>query len=789
MAPTHGTRRIYRRRGRIAGGLTLTVIAGLLMANAVNATDLFASARPDPGRVPLWLLVESMDGRGNNIRHPSWGEANQPYARIGSAHYADGVASPMAGPNARAISNRIINDANQNVFSERRITQWGWTWGQFLDHTFGLRLTTGPTATAANIPFDKKDPLELFRNDLGVIAFNRSAASEGTGTNRSNPREQTNTLPSYISANPVYGATNARLDWLRAGSLDGNPKNNEATLMLPGGYLPRRTARGDAAAAPAMDVEGRLRANPDSAVVAGDARANENIALTATHTLFAREHNRIVSLLPNRLSAEEKFQIARRVVIAEEQYITYEEFLPAMGVALPMYTGYKSNVDTTLSNEFASVGYRAHSQIHGVFELEVPADHYPKAQLDAFVAQGLEIRNPSATDGNEDATEIEIVVPLGVAFFNPDLVPAIGLGPLLQAIGAESQYNNDENIDNQLRSTLFQIPVPGNQGCLDGPTMPQCFHGVTDLGAIDIERGRDHGIGTYNQLRQAYGLPPKRSFTAITGEATDLFPVDPLLTRGNEINDPNLVDVLALTDIDGRPVDMNDDRALEDTATRDVRRTTVAARLKAIYGDVNAIDAFVGMIAEPHVPGTEFGETQLAIWTREFQRLRDGDRFFYGNDHGLNFIKNAYGIDFRKTLAQIIVANTDVPADEINPDVFLTSDDDLPATTCTVTYRVRDVGPRTFRVDLRISNTGRVPMRRWDLRWQFANGQEVRTDSGAQIIQSGPHGRDVAAIADRGSGTIAPGDSYRIGFTAEWDGVANAKPPNFTVRGARCAVS
>ncbi len=136
----------------------------------------------------------------------------------------------------------------------------------------------------------------------------------------------------------MYGATNARLDWLRTGSLDGNPANNRATLMLPGGYLPQATARGNPAAAPAMDIDGRLRANPSSAVVAGDARANENIGLTATHTLFAREHNRIVGLLPNWLSQEEKFQIARRIVIAEEQYITYQEFLPAMGVALRQYT-------------------------------------------------------------------------------------------------------------------------------------------------------------------------------------------------------------------------------------------------------------------------------------------------------------------------------------------------------------------------------------------------------------------------------------------------------------------
>ena len=84
-----------------------------------------------------------------------------------------------------------------------------------------------------------------------------------------------------------------------------------------------------------MDLMGALVATPEKAVVAGDVRANENIALTSMHTLFAREHNRIVaSLARTRLSDEDKFQIARRIVGAEIEYITYNEFLPAMGVRL-----------------------------------------------------------------------------------------------------------------------------------------------------------------------------------------------------------------------------------------------------------------------------------------------------------------------------------------------------------------------------------------------------------------------------------------------------------------------
>ena len=56
---------------------------------------------------------------------------------------------------------------------------------------------------------------------------------------------------------------------------------------------------------------------------------------------------------------------------------------------------------------------------------------------------------------------------------------------------------------------LFQVPKPGTPTGVPATRRsidPDCFTGVVDLGAIDIERGRDHGMPTYNELRQAYGL-------------------------------------------------------------------------------------------------------------------------------------------------------------------------------------------------------------------------------------------------------------------------------------------
>ncbi len=613
----------------------------------VSSLVLIATAAWLPSSVAAVRSSEmrTLDGSGNNLLHPDWGRAGTQYLRVAPSHYANGVSAMVAGPPARYVSNRIFNDIAQNVFSENGVSQWGWLWGQFLDHTFGLRDET--PAESSPIPFDANDPLEQFTNDFGVIDFARTPAA---GTGVTTPRQQINTVSSYIDAWNVYGGTAARLEWLRKGPVDGSLADNNAALLLPGGYMPRVDARGNAAAAPAMDLMGRLVGSPKKAVVAGDVRANENIALTAVHTLFAREHNRIVAALPASLSEEDKFQIARRVVGAEEQYITYTQFLPAVGVRLPAYRGYDPTVNAGLSNEFATVGYRGHSMIHGTME---PVGTYSKAQLAGFRAQGIAIQHERGA--------VRLEIPLNLTFGNPDLLVRVGLGRLLKGLATEREYRNDELIDNQLRSVLFQVPKPGaanpSSPCLDGPQLPSCFSGVVDLGAIDIQRGRDHGMPTYNALRRAYGLAPKRSFAAATGEATERFPST--INRTDAIDEPSILDFVELRDAKGNLVRPGTEAAAEDVVST-VRRTTLASRLRAIYGDVDRLDAFVGMVAEPHVAGAELGALQLAIWTRQFEALRDGDRFFYLNDPYLSTIARTYGIDYRHTLAQIIELNTGV---------------------------------------------------------------------------------------------------------------------------------
>jgi hypothetical protein len=162
-----------RRTPLIAALAVLAVVGALGVSGTAVADDGGVSDSPILG---IWE-VQSLNGINNNPFSPRAASAGTNYLRLGPTRYSDGRSAQVSGPNVRTVSNRIFNDDNVNVFSERDVTQWGFVWGQFIDHTFGLRQENG---TTANIPFSSADPLEAFRNDLGVVPFVRSAAAPGT---------------------------------------------------------------------------------------------------------------------------------------------------------------------------------------------------------------------------------------------------------------------------------------------------------------------------------------------------------------------------------------------------------------------------------------------------------------------------------------------------------------------------------------------------------------------------------------------------------------------------------
>ena len=105
--------------------------------------------------------------------------------------------------------------------------------------------------------------------------------------------------------------------------------------------------------------------------------------------------------------------------------------------------------------------------------------------------------------------------------------------------------------------------------------------------------------------------------------------------------------------------------------------------------------------------------------------------------------------------------------------------------SCQVTYAISSQWPDGFQAEVIVRNTGTTAVDGWNLRWSFANGQQLNQAWGATYTQSGAQ---VTATNVGWNGTISPGGSANFGFISSWSG-GNAKPTGFTLNGQECGVA
>jgi hypothetical protein len=548
-------------------------------------------------RCLLDIGIRSVTGFGNNLDHPTWGQTGADLLRVSPVAYADGISAPSA-PNSlspRQVSNNLNNQSDP-IFSfadnlgspqSKSLSDYSYVWGQFIDHD--IDLTKDNSGTAFDIP---ADPTRA-NDPMGTEPFTRSNFDPNTGTSTSNPRQQINSVSAFLDLSQVYGSTNVVADALRThsgGRLKTSPGN-----LLPFNNLNYFTQ----IQLNALNMANDAQQVPDGQLfAAGDRRANENIELTAVQTLFMRNHNRLagqLQALHPTWTDEQLYQEARKLNIAEEEIITYTEFLPAIlgPNALPAFLGYNDDVNPGIATEFSTVGFRFG---HSLLSNSVGRNNNDGTDITDV--------NPNGAGVNltEDFFRPDLINPNGVTVNlidtngNPDPHTSSGIGAILKADADNAANEMDLLLIDEVRNVLFGIP--------HGPG--------TDLAARDVQRARDHGIGTYNQVRVAYGLPAVTSFAQITSDVA------------------------------------------------------VQNELKATYGTVGKIDPFEGMLAEDHLAGADVGPTIKAILAKQFRHLRDGDRFFYLNE--TFSLQELTLLGQGNTLAKVIKNNTAIT--NLQSDVF-----------------------------------------------------------------------------------------------------------------------
>lgn len=132
------------------------------------------------------------------------------------------------------------------------------------------------------------------------------------------------------------------------------------------------------------------------------------------------------------------------------------------------------------------------------------------------------------------------------------------------------------------------------------------------MASLNIQRGRDHGLPAYNDVRAAYGLDRKNNFAEVTANPAK------------------------------------------------------QAALAAVYDSVDDIDLWVGGLVEDTLPNALVGELIRTVLAEQFTALRDGDRYWF--EHHLDRRQVA---EVRHTrLSDIIRRNSRID-DDIQNNVFV----------------------------------------------------------------------------------------------------------------------
>ncbi|KAJ8288623.1 hypothetical protein COCON_G00012820 [Conger conger] len=512
----------------------------------------------------------SHDGTCNNLQHPMWGASLTAFERLLKSVYDNGFNLPRGAterqhngfplPLPRLVSTTMIG--TETITPDDRYTHMLMQWGQFLDHDLDAtvaalsqsRFSDGQlcSAVCTNDPpcfpimFPPGDPRQARIGGARCMFFVRSSPVCGSGMtsllmNSVYPREQINQLTSYIDASNVYGSSDHESEEVRdlasqRGLLRQGIVQRSGKPLLP------------FATGPPTECMRDENESPIPCFLAGDHRANEQLGLTSMHTLWFREHNRVATELLRlnpHWDGDTIYHEARKIVGAQMQHITYSHWLPKIlgeaGVKLlGEYRGYDPNVNSGILNAFATAAFRfGHTLINPIlYRLDENFQPIPQGHIS-----------------------------LHKAFFSPfRIVNEGGIDPLLRGLfGVAGKMRvTSQLLNTELTERLFSMA-----------------HAVAlDLAAMNIQRGRDHGIPSYNDYRVFCNLTSAHTFDDLR----------------NEIRDPS-----------------------------------VREKLQRLYGTPLNIDLFPALMAEDVVPGSRLGPTLMCLLATQFRRLRDGDRFWYEN--------------------------------------------------------------------------------------------------------------------------------------------------------------
>eukprot|EP00049_Salpingoeca_infusionum_P017437 m.352947 g.352947 ORF g.352947 m.352947 type:complete len:1560 (-) comp16652_c0_seq1:288-4967(-) len=484
------------------------------------------------------LEYQSFDGFFNNIAHPELGAADIAMLRILPPAYSDATYLPREGPNPLTISRRVMA-GESGLPSYRNRTVFFVHYGQQVVEE--ILDAQRPPCIPEYVNIELEEGEEQYKAyTQGFIPLRRARYDFSTGWAPSVPREQLTEISAFFDGTLMYGPNKPWADELRSFE-DGMLRTVDESTDLKDMFPPRND-HGLPIANPPEPATHKIKSAKRQYLM-GNPRTNENPMLANFGIFWFRVHNLQAKKLKCKYphwSDEALFFEARKRTIALHQKITYYEWLPMMlndNTQLPPYDGYKDYVTPQISHVFQSAAMRiGHTMVApGVFMRDAQCSFDPK---------------PIRTCNS---------------YFRPsEFVNHTSPGSferLMMGMISQRAEREDHIITEDLRGFVF--------GGLEASRR--------DLMAINIQRGRDHGLPSYNVARKYFHLPERATFADITSNAA------------------------------------------------------VAQALQEVYDNkIDDVDIWAGGLAETEDsqgPGDLFS----AVIRDQFARIRDGDRFWYEN--------------------------------------------------------------------------------------------------------------------------------------------------------------
>ena len=434
----------------------------------------------------------------------------------------------------------------------------------------------------------------------------------------------------------------------------------------------------------------------DAHFITGDGRGNENIGLTAIHTVFHAEHNRLWADIQDVINSattgstglsataladfksawrvasittsnsnpewngERLFHASKLITEMEYQHLVFGEFSRKVQPLIKPFAAYDPTIRPDISGEFAHAVYR-----YGHSQLNETVDRTSVDGADLSVPLLYAFLNPTEFNQPHDY----ITDPRIPATIGSQQNGHVAAGSIIRGMANQTGNEIDEFVTGALRNSLLGLPL--------------------DLATLNIARGRDAGISSLNAFRT--------SLKSSTGIAS-LSPYTSWVQFGQNLRHPqSLVNFIAaygttsgpITFLNGATANVADDTVTVslDSADNTIAYTDKRAAAQSIVDcyeayhglgtescetfmlgtrGLNDIDLWIGGLAEKNTQaGTMLGNTFDYVFKKQMEKLQESDRFYYlGRLAGLNLTVQVETNFF----SDIIMRNTDVTS--ITTDAF-----------------------------------------------------------------------------------------------------------------------